>query len=154
MPDPRASLNALRALSALFLYKILHPVLFMTVIVMAALYVLTILLALTFSSWWLLMLAVLIPLTIIFAAVGCISWFLLRKLLPRKLSAHERKQINNFTNKLFGIAERARLPYPVLLFLVGKDVIRGKESRFLSEMIGDSKGLMKEFEEIQGLFRK
>lgn len=154
MPDPRASLHALRALSALFMYKILHPVLFMTVIVMAALYVLTILLALTFSSWWLLILAILIPLTIIFAVVGFILRFLLQKLLPRKLSPHERKQINDFTGKLFGIAERARLPYPVLLFLVGKDVLRGKESRFLSEMIGDSKGLMKEFEEIQRLFRK
>lgn len=153
MPDPRASLHALRALSALFLYKILYPALFMIVIVMVALYVLTVLLTLTFSSWWLLLLVILIPLTIVFLVTGFILWFLLQKLLPRRLSKHERQQINRFTDKLFTIAERARLPYPVLLFLVGKDVIRGKESRFLSELIGDSRGLMKEFEEIQGLFR-
>jgi hypothetical protein len=154
MPSPLASLNTLRALGALFLYRALHPVLFMIVIVMVALYVSTALLALSFSSWWWLLLIVLVPITIVLTLLGYVMWFLLQRLLPRKLSSDERYRLNAFTGKLLSIAERARLPYPVLVVLVGKDVIRGKESRFLSSVIGDSKALTKEFGEIREMFEK
>ena len=154
MPDPRASIGALRALSALFLYRILQPVLVMTAILLIALYTSTILLTLTFSDWWLLTLVVLVPLTAIILICGYIVWYLLHKLLPRRLSADERVKLRKFTDKLWGVAEQVRLPYPVLLFLVAKDVLRGKESKFLRKIIGDSRDLMREFEEIQSLFRK
>lgn len=154
MPDPRASIGTLRALSALFLFKILHPALVMIAIVLIALYTLTILLTLTFSNWWLLTLTVLIPITILILICGYIVWYLLHKLLPRKLSSEEQAKLHKFTDKLWGVAEQVRLPYPVLLFLVAKDVLRGKESKFLRKIIGDSHDLMKEFGEIQDLFRK
>lgn len=154
MPSPRASLGALRALSALFFFKILHPVLIMTIIILAALYTLTILLTLTFSPWWLLSLILLIPLTSVVLIGGYILWYLLHKLLPRKLAAHERSKLNRFTEKLWTVSEKARLPYPVLLFLVAKDVLRGKESEFLRKIIGDSRELMRELTEIQKLFEK
>lgn len=154
MPDPRASFNALRALSALFFYKILYPALFMVVILLVALYTLTVLLVLTFSNWWLLLLVILVPLTLMLLVAGTIVRYLLRRLIPRKLSSTEKAKLNAFTDKLLGVAERARLPYPVLLFLVAKDVLRGRESKFLSRTIGDSRDLMKEFSEIQGLFKE
>lgn len=154
MPNPRISLSALRALSALFFYKVINPVLVMVVIIMVALYTLTVMLALTFSEWWLLILVILVPLTVFFLVVSFVLHYLLRRLLPRKLEAHERVKLNQFTDRVWDVAERARLPYPVLLFLVAKDVVRGKESKFLSKIIGDSRELMKEFEEIQELFRK
>lgn len=154
MLDPRASFSALRALSALFFYRILYPTLFMVVILLIALYTLTVLLTLTFSAWWLLLLVILVPFTIFFLASGYMMWYLLRKLLPRHLTPHERERLTKFTDKLLGVAERARLPYPVLLFLVAKDVLRGKESKFLRSIIGDSRDLMKELEQIQGLFKE
>ena len=154
MPDARASFDTFRALGALFLLRILQPTLVLTVIGLVALYVLAILLALTFSSWWLLTLVVLVPLTICLLVCGYVLWHLLHKLLPRKLSPQERTKLHSFTNTLWGIAEQVRLPYPVLLFLVAKDVLRGRESGFLKKMIGDSRDLMREFGEIQDLFRK
>ena len=154
MPDPRASLNAFRALSALFFYKIVYPAAIMILIVMVALYVLTILLTITFSNWWLLLLIILVPLTVFLLAAAYILWYLLKKLLPRRLSDHELVKLSRFTDKLFGVAEQARLPYPVLLFLVAKDVLRGKESKFLRKIIGDSRELMREFGEIQEMFRQ
>ena len=154
MPDPRASIGALRALSALFFFKILHPTLVMIAVILIALYTSTILLALTFSNWWLLALVVLVPLTVIILIVGYILWYLLHKLLPRKLSSDERAKLHKFTDKLWSVAEQVRLPYPVLLFLVAKDVLRGKESKFLRKIIGDSRDLMREFDDIQDLFRK
>lgn len=154
MPSPRASLDALRALSALFLLRVLRPALFMITVLMVAGYVLTIMLTLSFSSWWLLLLFILIPLTLIFLVVGAVLWFLLQRILPRKLSSEERSRLNGFTERLFAIAEKTKTPYPILLFLVAKDVVRGKESAFLRGLIGDSKALMKEFSDIQALFRK
>jgi hypothetical protein len=152
MPSPRSSLSALRALSALLLYRILHPVLFLVIIIMVACYVLTVLLALSFSAWWWLLLILFVPITLVLAVLGFVLWFLIQQLLPRRLSSAERKYLNTFTEKLFGIAERARLPYPVLIVLIGKDVIRGRESRFLSRLIGDSKALTRELGEIQAMF--
>lgn len=154
MADPRASLDALRALGVLFLLRILHPALVMIAIALIALYALTIFLALSFSNWWLLVLVILIPLTIFVLAGGYILWHLLHKLLPRKLSANERSKLHKFTETLWGVSEQVRLPYPVLLFLVAKDVLRGKESKFLRKIIGDSRDLMREFSEIQALFQK
>ncbi len=154
MPDPRASLDAFRALSALFLLRILQPALVMSVIILIALYTLTILLALTFSTWWLLALFVLVPLTVFLLVAGYVLWYLLHKLLPRKLTSRERTKLHKFTETLWSVAEQVRLPYPVLLFLVAKDVLRGKESKFLRRLIGDSRDLMKEFGEIQAFFRQ
>lgn len=154
MSSPRASLDALRALSALFLLRVLRPALFMVAVLMIAGYTLTIMLTLSFSSWWLLLLFVLIPLTLMFLVLGTVVWFLLQRILPRKLSSQERSRLNGFTEQLFAIAEKTKTPYPILLFLVAKDVVRGKESSFLRGLIGDSRTLMKDFGDIQALFRK
>lgn len=153
MLNSRSSLRTLRAISTLFLSRILKPVAFMTVIVLGAAYVLMILLSVAFSSWWLLLLIILVPLTAV-AVVGTIALrFILRQLLPRRLSPDEKGRINAFLDKLERVAENAKLPYPVLVFLVAKDVIRKRESKFLAEMIGDTKGMMTELGEIERLFR-
>lgn len=153
MPNSRSSLRTLRAISTLFLSRILKPVAFMTVIVLGSAYVLTILLSVAFSSWWLLLLVILVPLTVIAVVGTVVLRFILRQLLPRRLSPDEKGRINAFLDKLERVAENAKLPYPVLVFLVAKDVIRKKESKFLAEMIGDTKGMMTELGEIERLFR-
>lgn len=153
MPSSRSSLRTLRAISTLFLFRILKPVVFMTVIVLSAAYVLIILLSVAFSAWWLLLLIILLPLTLLVVIGGLLLNFLLQRLVPRKLSTKEKGRINTFLDKLERVAENARLPYPVLVFLVAKDVIRKRESKFLAEMIGDTKGMMAELGEIERLFR-
>lgn len=152
MVSLRRTTSALRALSALFLYRALQPVLVMSVILLVAAYVTMILLALSFSGWWWLLLILLLPLALVFVVLCYLMWFTIQKLMPRKLAPAEREQLQDFIEKLFSIADRGTLPYPVLLFLVAKDVIRGRESRFLSTLIGDSKALTHEFGEIQDLF--
>lgn len=154
MPNPKASLDTLRALSALFLLRILRPVLFMVTLLTIAGYILTIMLSLSFSGWWLLLLLVLVPFTVVFLLIGLVLWLLLQRLLPRKLTSRERSQLNGFTEQLFTIAEKTKTPYPILLFLVGKDVLRGKESSYLRGLIGDSRSLLKEFSDVQALFQK
>lgn len=154
MPSLRPSIDALRALSALFLYKALQPMLVMGLVLLGAGFVSMILLALSFSAWWWLLLVLLLPVTLIFVVLCYLMWQALKKLLPRKLADDEQEQLRDFNDKLFGIADRGRMPYPVLVFLVAKDVVRGKESQFLNNLIGDSKALTQEFSDIQELFKK
>lgn len=154
MPSFGPSISALRALSALFLYRALQPILVMSLILLGAAFVTMVLLALSFSNWWWLLLLLLLPLTFVFVVLCYMMWHALSKLLPRKLSTDERERLRDFNDKLFRIADRGRLPYFVLVFLVAKDVVRGKESQFLNNLIGDSQALTQEFGDIQGLFKK
>jgi purine-cytosine permease-like protein len=154
MQNNRSSLRTLRAISALFLAKLLKPIVFLACIILGAAYVLTILLSLAFSNWWMLALIILIPLTLVLLAGYLLLRFFIQKLLPRKLSTGEQTKIHGFLDTLLSTAERAKLPYPVIVFLVAKDVIRGKESKFLGKMVGDTKGLMTELGEIERLFRE
>ena len=146
-------MNVMRILSALLLKRLLKPVLVIVAIVGAALYVITALLALSFSSWWWLLLLILIPVTIFLLLLALVLRFLLNKLIPQKLSKSERNKVSGFIDTLFSLAERSKTPYPVLLFLIAKDVVRGKESSFLRDLIGDSKKVTGEFEEIRTLLR-
>lgn len=153
MRSVAGSVGALRALSALFLLRALRPVSVIAAVLLVAAYALTIMLSLSFSGWWLLLLIGLVPVTVVVAVISVVLFFLLRRLLPRKLSSPERVRLHAFTDKLFSIAEKTRTPYPILLFLVAKDVLRGRESSFLTGMIGDSRTLVREFSDIQALFR-
>ncbi len=146
-------MNVMRILSALLLKRLLKPVLVIMAIVGLALYALTVFLALSFSSWWLLSLVVLVPVTVFLLLIASLLWYLLGKLAPKKLSKFEQQKVNSFIDTLFSLAERSKTPYPILLFLIAKDVIRGKESSFLRGLIGDSKKVTGEFEEIRKLLR-
>lgn len=152
--ETQATFSTLRAVSALVLKRLIQPIVFMIVILLTAGYVSTALLALSFSGWWWLLLLILAPLTLFFGLIVYVLRFFLQRLLPRKLSQNERQKINEFTDKLFRVAEHTSTPYPVLLFLIGKDVIRGRESVFLRNLIGDSKTITKDFEDVQTLFKR
>lgn len=154
MPKLSASLNAMRAISVVTVQRLVKPILLMTVIVFVALYCLMIFLALSFSGWWWLLLLLLLPLTLIALAIGFLTLFLLKTLLPRRLSQEEQIKLDGFAEKLLGVLERSRFSYPVIVFLIAKDIIRKKESSFLRDMIGDSKDLTREYGQICRMFEK
>jgi hypothetical protein len=154
VPRPRASFDTLRALGGVFLKRALTPVFLMAVIILVAAYALMLMLTMSFSNWWLLMLILLLPLTAVLFGITLVLRYVLRRILPRKLTAQERHQLEAFSDKLFSVAERGRTPYFILVFLVAKDVIRGRESAFLRSLIGDSRELMKDFASLQRLFER
>ena len=154
MGNLTASFNALRAVSALVLARALRPVAIMVAILLFAGYALMIMLSLSFSSWWLLLLVLLIPITLVVLVVGLLLRFITQQILPRELTRDEHGRLQGFADKIFGIAEKTKTPYPVILFLIAKDVVRGRESSFIKGLIGDSRSLMKEFSEIQRWFSK
>lgn len=148
----QATISALRAISALVLWRFLKPARFIVAIFLTAGYIMTLLLSLSFSAWWLLLLFILVPLTVVFVLLVLILRFVVKKLIPRQLSKGERDKINTFSDRVFEIAEQTGTPYPIILFLIGKDVIRGKESSYLRNLIGNSQTVLREFGEIQTIF--
>jgi len=149
---PSSTIDALRALGALALRQLLRPVAVMAAILLAASYALMVFLSLSFSAWWWLLLIILFPVTFICLVIAGIAWLLTERLLPRRLTRDERRQLLSFTSKVTSLAERGRLPFPLLLVVLARDVVWGRESSYLRSIIGDSKQLTREFHDIRELF--
>jgi hypothetical protein len=152
MNNRDGSIGALRAIGALVLLRALQPVAVIVAVILIACWALMLMLVLSFSDWWLLLLVILVPITVVVAAIAFILWRLIGRILPRKLSGSERHKLQRFTETVLGIAESARTPYPVLIVLIAKDVLRGRESSFVRGLISDSGDLVKDFGEIRRMF--
>lgn len=145
-------LDTLRAITAVTLRRILTPVIWIAGIVLFVLYGGVILLVTQISGWWALLLLIVIPLTLLILVIGGGLWFASGKLLPNRYKGEHKKDIIAFTDKILRLVENSKTPYPVHLLLIGKDVIRGRESSHLRELIDDSKTLKRDFEELRKKF--
>lgn len=141
--------NAFRVISAVFFRRILKWAIIIAAVVFVSTLLLITFLATTFSGWWWLLLIFVLPISIIALVVGAGLWVATSRVLPRHLTGKETRQVLAFTDKIFGITENARMPYPLLLIMVGKDVIRGKQSSFIANTINDSRSLRSDYEEIR-----
>lgn len=148
----QSSILALRALGAVVLRRILRPAMIVIILVLTLCFAATLLLASLVSLWWLLLLVVLVPASFVVGVIFLLLWQATNRLIPRALSRQEHRQLWAFCTKVLDVAERAKLPYPVLVVLIGKDILRRRESVFLEEVIGDSKSLTAEFGEIRKMF--
>ena len=104
------------------------------------------------NSWWYLLFVILAPLILVVATLVTALYLMAHRLLPRKLSSAERRTIRTFTGTLLGLAEIRSTPWPVMAFLIGKDVLRGKQSRFLESIVQNASGLKGGFDQIRGFF--
>jgi hypothetical protein len=146
------TITALRAITAVTLRRILLPLLWVGAGILILAYALTVFLSVGYSGWWTLLLVLLIPLTLVGIVVGVGLWIASGKLFPRSYDKKHKKPIIAFTDKIMGLVENSKTPYPIHLFLIGKDIIRGKESSHLKGMIDDSSSLRRDFDEIRKLF--
>lgn len=146
------TIRTLRIITAVTLRRILTPVLGVTGVAFLVSYVCTTLLVSQVSGWWLLLLILLIPLTLVFALIGTGLWLVSGKLLPSNYQKAYKKDVVAFTDKMMRLIESSKTPYPIHLLLIGKDVVRGKESSHLKEIINDSKTLKRDFDELRKKF--
>lgn len=145
-------LASFRAITAEYVLSLLRPAAFVTFGLYGALLVLIGYLAWSLSPWWWLFAVPFTLLVIVLSAIFGLLYVVARRLEPRHLEHQERRQIKAFTKKLLRISENSRTPYPLILLLIAKDVIRGRESRFLRDLIDDSQSLLGDFRAIQQLF--
>lgn len=140
---------ALRAITAVFFRRILKFIAIIGAILIVLLWALVIYLSSTVSGWWGLLFIILVPLGLIAAIVAAVLWGATSKIMPKRLSTAETKKIHVFTGKLFGLVEAAKTPYPIQVALIAKDVLSGRESGFLRNVIQDSRSLKGEFDDIK-----
>mgnify|MGYP003617543388 FL=1 len=145
--------NALRAVTGIYMRRMLYMIMIVGAVIFIVAYALLFWLAGSLSPLWWFSLVVLVPLTVVSLGVVAGLWYASGKVLPRSMSRAERQTITSFGSKLFGVVERGRLPYPLLLIMVGKDLLRRRESRFLRDAIDDSRSLKQDFAVIQDMFR-
>ena len=147
------ALKALRAITGVYFQRILLIASGVAAVVFAVLFIVVNYLAMNFSPWWWIFMIVLVPITVMAVIVSAGLWFASRKLMPRTITKDEKKIITTFGSKLFGIIERSRMPYPLMLAMVAKDVLRGRSSNLVRETIQDSTTLKSDFERIRTMFR-
>lgn len=145
--------QAIRAITFTTFRAFFVPLVWIIGGVFGALIVIDILLSILYSSWWLLGLVVIIPLGIACLVIGLVLWFLAKRLEPRSLTSSERLQIRDFTGKIMRLVEVRATPPPVIVFLIAKDVIRGRRSGYVEGLLKDSGSLKGDFERIAGMFR-
>jgi len=139
----------LRAITSALMRRLLVRILLVVESILGALVLLVVVLGSSVNGWWFVSLALLVPIGLVVAVLGGVLWVANERLAPHKLSRDDQKRLVAFVDKILGVVGRVRVPYPVLIALVAKDVLRGKESRFLKGIIEDSHGLGEDFVELQ-----
>lgn len=120
--------------------------------VLAILWLLMLLAAWQWTAWWLIFALALVPITLVFAVLTALVWFVSKRLLPRHLSKDESQKVEKFNDKLFGLLEHAQTPLPLLGLLFAFDVLRGQGSRRIRDAIDDSDNLRRDFGALKQLF--
>ncbi|MFZ1257923.1 MAG: hypothetical protein WAQ25_00435 [Candidatus Saccharimonas sp.] len=148
------TVSAIRSLTAIFFQRLFVPILWVGGITLFLLYVVVICLAAWVHPAWWLALTILMPLSIAATGVVIVLWHLSSRLLPRHISWGERRQLHVFIDKILSIAEVRSTPLPVLIFLVAKDILRGKKSQYLADTVSRTLSLRSDFQAICRLFTK
>ena len=145
-------IRALRAITATVFQRVYRFVAAIIAIILLLLWVLSLYLELAVSGWWFLLFAILVPLTIIVVVIATILWLLSQRLLPRTLEKAEKAEVLAFSDKILRVAEVRATPLPIMLFLIAKDIVRGKKSSFVEGVIADSSSLKADFTKIKDRF--
>ena len=145
-------IRAVRALTATVFQRVYRPVAWVIGGILCLLFILITWLGATISHWWWVLFVFITPLTIALTITGIVLWLLSEKLQPRRLQSSERTLLEAFADKLMRIAEVRATPVPVLVFLIAKDVVRGRKSTYLEHIIKDSSSLAGDFAHIRDMF--
>lgn len=148
------SVSAVRALTSVTFQQMLKPASWIAFIVFLLLHIIVLYIAFTVSAWWLLLLVVIIPVMIIVGSVLAAFWYLARRLMPRPLLPSETATVSKMVDKVFRLLEARATPLPVIMFYIAKDVMRGKGSSYLENIINDGKGLKDDFASIKSIFEQ
>lgn len=146
-------IQALRAITYTTFRAFFVPLVWIVGGIFGVLLVIDIILAILYSNWWLLGLIVIIPLGLIVFVAGLLIGLLAKRLEPRRLEKSDRVQIKSFTDKIIRLVEVRATPLPVVVFLIAKDVVRGRRSSYIEGLLSDSSSLKGDFERIVGMFR-
>lgn len=141
----------LRAIASEFAFSIVKPIALITASALLVIVAVTWLLAVQFSPWWWLLV---IPFSVVAGVIGAIlllAWLMIVAIRP-DITALQRKEVQRFIDKVSGLNEAVRTPYPLLAARIGLDLLIHRDGRYVRELINDSKSLKGEYKAIQRYF--
>ncbi|MBC7764180.1 hypothetical protein H7Y29_00535 [Microbacteriaceae bacterium] len=148
------SISAVRALTSVTFQQMLKPASWIAFVVFLLLHIIVLYVAFNVSAWWLLLLAVIIPVMLIVCGILAAFWYLARRLMPRPLLPSEAATVSTMVGKVFRLLEARSTPLPIIMFFIAKDVMRGKGSSYLETIITDGKGLKDDFASVKSIFEQ
>ncbi len=148
----KASIQAVRAITGVYFQKLINTSAIVGTVILVVLWGLLIWLAATVDPLWGLFFIALLPATIIAVVIYNLMTALGRSVVPRKLSSSEKQAITDMGDKVFSVAEAAGTPWIINMFLIGKDVIRGRESRHIRHIISNTSTLKDDFLQVRRFF--
>ena len=147
-----ASVQAVRAITGVYFQKLITIGAGVGGILIALLWALLVWLTTSVDPLWGLFFIVLVPLTLAAVLIYRLLRLMGQSLIPRVLTKKEQKAVTTMGDKLFSVAETATTPWFINLFLVGKDVLRGRESSHVKNVIANTSGLKDDFLRVRALF--
>ena len=147
----KAHISVLRAIGSEFALSFIKPIAIILVAVLVVIIGIAWLLAAIFSPWWWLLV---VPFAVVGGVIGAvllISYVIIRAFRP-ELSKEQRVAVRGFMEKVSGLNEAARTPYPLLVARITIDFIIHRDGRYIRGLINDSRSLKGEYEAILGYF--
>ncbi len=142
----------MRAITGVYFQKLITTSAAVGGVLLALLWVLIVWLTTRVDPLWGLFFLALMPLTIVCLVVYGLMLKLGKELVPRPLTKVEIVRVTKIGDKLFQTADAAATPWFYHLILIGKDVLRGKESKYIKETIEENASLRDDFLKIRKLF--
>jgi len=147
----KAPFQAIRSIAAEFIARLIRPVVWTLVIIMACALVGALLLTLLSQWWWLLMIIIaLVGLVIVVALL--IVKRIVRSIAPTQTKL-QRTQTKAFVDKLQRVSDVIHTPKVILLFRVARDVVIPRKQSYIAQVSADSASLKRDFAALCDLFR-
>lgn len=105
----------------------------------------------TLSSWWLLLLFVLICALCIAISVLTVFWLTIRRVTPKQ-SPEQRKAVSRFVDNIQKISDIAGTPKIALLFQLVRDIAMPRETGFIGGLTTTTKELRDDLSSLITLF--
>ena len=143
----------LRAIGSEFALSFIKPIAIVLAVVLVIVVGVAWLLATMFSPWWWLLVVPFAALGGALGAVLLLSYVIIRVFRP-ELSKEQRVAVRGFMEKVSGLNEAARTPYPLLVARIAIDFVIHRDGRYIKGLIDDSRSLKREYSAILGYFSR
>lgn len=140
-----------RAIASEFALSFIKPVTAVLAVILIAVILVAWFLSVQFSAWWWLLA---LPFGIIGTLLGSallVAWAIVLVIRPN-LTSVQRRAVRDFMDKVSGLNEAARTPYPLLVARIALDFVIHRDGRYVRGLISDSKSLKGEYQAIQKYF--
>ncbi len=147
-----STLTVARALTALIARRVIHIATIITIAVFVIIVILCGVLAYFFSAWWWLLLIPFVGWLVVFLLIRMILVLMIKQIHSERMSKVQRKALNSFIDKLWGLLEARATPIPIIVLICIKDILFYRDITTIKKFIQDSASLKRDYLELEKLF--